>query len=114
MDRRKFMQSTLGTIGGLLGLGCVPKLEAKPKAVSDNCKCGHWINAILGDAKSKKWCDDHGLELKSEWDGGVFVRGVEIESLEPLNEAGPLIVTLNYHYDGEAPGVDWVTEQELE
>ena len=101
MDRRNFMQSTLGTIGGLLGLGCVPKLEAKP-------------NAIMGDAKSRQWCNDHDLEFKSEWDGGVFVRGVEIESLEQLNEAGPLIVTLNYHYDGEAPGVDWVTEQELE
>jgi len=86
MDRRKFMQSTLGTIGGLLGLGCVPKAEAKPKT---EVKIGHWLLAITGDAKSRQWCNDHGLELKSEWDGGYFVRE-------------------------EAPGVDWVTVENLE
>ena len=95
-------------------MGFVPKAEAKPKT---EVKIGHWLLAITGDAKSKKWCDDHGLELKSEWDGGYFVRDVEeikIVSIEPHDEGGPLIATLNYHYDGEAPGVDWVTVENLE
>jgi len=134
MDRRKFMQSTLGTIGGLLGLGCVPKAEAKPIVSGDRSdiswiswphrkfdtkRFSHWLLAITGDAKSQQWCKDHGLEWKSksEWDGGYFVRDVEeikIVSIEPHDEVGPLIATLNYHYDGEAPGVDWVTVENLE
>ena len=51
MDRRNFIQRALQTIGGLLGLGCVPKAEAKatkglgpvfPKAVTEGYMPGKW------------------------------------------------------------------------
>ena len=75
--------ATTPTNGLPFGTKSMPKIEVKSrfksrtfKSNEDAYKSGMWLLAVNGDRRAEKWCNDHGIELKTITEGNTASAGL--------------------------------------